>query len=128
LFINWAIFVFLLKVEAYRTDPLIEHGGVKLRFATAFGDAMDEIKQLIPSIQWPFLVIHGDADKLTYIGGSQLLEKDAKSEDKEIKVGAVSLLKPFVNTQGVYTITQLGFQMIRTHRSWHVLLWCPCQS
>lgn len=77
---------FLLKVEAYRTDPLIWHGGVKLRFGVALGDAMDEVKQQISTIQWPFLVVHGEADKLTYIGGSQLLEKGAKSQDKEIKV------------------------------------------
>lgn len=73
-------------VEEYRTDPLIWHSGVKLRIATAFGDAMDRIKNWIPSIQWPFLVIHGDNDTLTYIGGSELLEKEAKSEDKEIKI------------------------------------------
>ncbi|CAB4011389.1 monoglyceride lipase-like [Paramuricea clavata] len=74
------------QVEAYRTDPLVWHGGFKMKFATVFGDTMDRIKQLIPTIEWPFLVIHGDADKLTYIGGSQLLEKEAKSQDKEIKI------------------------------------------
>ena len=77
------------KVEAYRTDPLVDHNGVKLRFVIVFSDTVEKIKQLIPSIQWPFLVIHGDDDKLTYIGGSQFLEKEAKSEDKEIKVGVI---------------------------------------
>ena len=77
---------YFFKVEAYRTDPLIWHGGVKLRFGLAFGDAMDEVKQQIPTIQWPFLVVHGEADKLTYTGGSKLLEESAKSQDKEIKV------------------------------------------
>ena len=43
--------------------------------------------ELSSTIEWPFLVLHGEADKLTYIGGSRLLEKNAKSQDKEIKVG-----------------------------------------
>ncbi|XP_028410844.1 monoglyceride lipase-like [Dendronephthya gigantea] len=73
------------QVESYRTDPLISHGGMKLRFATVFGDAIDEIKKRIPSIDWPFLVLHGEDDKITYIGGSDLLGKEAKSEDKESK-------------------------------------------
>ena len=84
------------KVEAYRTDPLVDHNSVKLRFVIVFGDTVEKIKQLIPSIQWPFLVIHGDDDKLTYLGGSQFLEREAKSEDKEIKVGVIyNLLEIF---------------------------------
>ena len=78
--------VILFKVEAYRTDPLIWHGAGKLGLSLAFSDAMDEVKQLIPAIQWPFLVVHGEADKISYISGSQILAKDAKSQDKEIKV------------------------------------------
>lgn len=79
-------FVFWFKVEAYRTDPLIWHGAGKLGCFIAFVHATDKTKQLIPSIQWPFLVVHGEEDKLSYIGGTQLLAKDAKSQDKEIKV------------------------------------------
>lgn len=98
------IFLFLYKVEAYRTDPLVWHGGFKMKFATVFGDTMDKIKQLIPTIEWPFLVVHGDADKLTYIGGSQLLEKEAKSQDKEIKVGRFYLLNPYKMCNFVYNV------------------------
>ena len=74
------------QVEAYDSDPLIWHSGMKVRFAIAFGDALDRIKLLLPSIEWPFLVVHGDEDKVTYKGGSELLAKEAKSKDKEIKV------------------------------------------
>ncbi|XP_046839695.1 monoglyceride lipase-like [Xenia sp. Carnegie-2017] len=74
------------EVEAYDSDPLIWHSGMKVRFAIAFGDALDRIKLLLPSIEWPFLVVHGDEDKITYKGGSELLAKEAKSKDKEIKI------------------------------------------
>lgn len=74
------------QVKAYADDPLIWHGGIKLRVAKSFSDAFARIEEQIPSIQWPFLVLHGDCDQIVYMGGSQLLAKKAKSEDKEIKV------------------------------------------
>ena len=48
-------------------------------------DAMENIKENIPGIEWPFIVLHGDADRLTMVEGSKLLEK-AASTDKTIKV------------------------------------------
>lgn len=38
------------------------------------------------SIEFPFLALHGDADALCDVQGSQMLYDKAKSEDKEIKV------------------------------------------
>lgn len=74
------------QANAYRDDPLIWHGGVKIRFAKSFEHALAKIKGLLSSIQWPFLVLHGDCDKLTYVGGSELLGKDARSKDKQLKI------------------------------------------
>lgn len=74
------------QVKAYTDDPLIWHGGAKIRFVKSFGDAFSQVKSLIPSINWPFFVAHGECDKLTYIAGTRLLEKEAKSKDKEMKI------------------------------------------
>lgn len=52
----------------------------------AIHDAMEEIKENIPKIEWPFIVLHGDADQLAMVEGSKMLEK-AASKDKTIKVG-----------------------------------------
>jgi len=48
--------------------------------------AMEHIKENLPKIDWPFLVLHGDADQLTMVEGSIMLEKKASSKDKTIKV------------------------------------------
>ena len=48
-------------------------------------DAMENVKENIPKIEWPFIVLHGDADRLAMVEGSKLLEK-AASTDKTIKV------------------------------------------
>ena len=51
----------------------------------AMHDAMETVKENIPKFEWPFIVLHGDADRLAMVEGSKLLEK-AASEDKTIKV------------------------------------------
>ena len=60
-------------------------GGLKARWAMEIYDAMGNVKENIPKIEWPFIVLHGDADRLAMVEGSKLLEK-AASTDKTIKV------------------------------------------
>lgn len=67
-------------------DPLAWKGGLKAQWAMAIHYAMEHIKENLPKIDWPFLVLHGDADQLTMVEGSIMLEKKASSKDKTIKV------------------------------------------
>lgn len=60
-------------------------GGLKARWAMEMHDAMGNVKENIPKIECPFIVLHGDADRLAMVEGSKLLEK-AASTDKTIKV------------------------------------------
>lgn len=55
--------------------------------------ATARIEKEIPSINWPFLLLHGDADKLCDIRGSMMMHKNAPSSDKKIKVGMVCPLE-----------------------------------
>ena len=80
------MFLLFKKVAALSIDPLGWKGGLKARWAMAIHDAMEEIKENIPKIEWPFIVLHGDADQLAMVEGSKMLEK-AASKDKTIKVG-----------------------------------------
>lgn len=73
------------EVAALSTDPLGWKGGLKVRWAMAMHDAMETVKENIPKFEWPFIVLHGDADRLAMVEGSKLLEK-AASEDKTIKI------------------------------------------
>lgn len=72
-------------MAALSTDPLGWKGGLKVRWAMAMHDAMETVKENIPKFEWPFIVLHGDADRLAMVEGSKLLEK-AASEDKTIKI------------------------------------------
>lgn len=74
------------KVAALSNDPLAWKGGLKAQWAMAIHDAMEHIKENLPKIEWPFIVLHGDADQLTMVEGSMMLEEKASSKDKTIKV------------------------------------------
>lgn len=47
---------------------------------------MDTIKEKQATIEWPFLALHGDEDKLCDVEGAIKFHELAKSTDKEIKV------------------------------------------
>uniref|UniRef100_A0A3B4YVR8 Monoglyceride lipase n=1 Tax=Seriola lalandi dorsalis TaxID=1841481 RepID=A0A3B4YVR8_SERLL len=74
------------KVEAYDADELNFHGGVRVSFGMQLMGAAARIEREIPSISWPFLLLHGDADKLCDIRGSKMMYEKAASSDKKLKV------------------------------------------
>ncbi|KAI1892196.1 hypothetical protein AGOR_G00130830 [Albula goreensis] len=74
------------EVEAYDKDELNYHGGLRVSFGMQLLSAARRIERAIPDIAWPFFILHGDADKLCDISGSQLLLENAKSTDKRLKV------------------------------------------
>lgn len=73
------------QVAALSIDPLSWKGGLKAQWAMAIHDAMQNVRKNIPKFEWPFLVLHGDADQLAMVDGSKMLEK-AASKDKTIKI------------------------------------------
>lgn len=76
-----------LQVEAYETDELNFHGGLRVSFGMQLMAATARIEAEIPSIKWPFLLLHGDADKLCDMRGSTMMYENTLSSDKTIKVG-----------------------------------------
>lgn len=76
-------------MEAYETDELNCHGGVRVSFGVQMMAAAARIQAEIPSIKWPFLLLHGDADKLCDLRGSTMMYENTLSSDKKIKVGPV---------------------------------------
>ncbi|XP_021369901.1 monoglyceride lipase-like isoform X2 [Mizuhopecten yessoensis] len=73
-------------VKEYEDDPLVFHNGLKAKWGLEMLKAFDVIKAGLPKVEWPFLVLHGDQDKLCAVEGSQELYDEAKSKDKQIKV------------------------------------------
>lgn len=83
-----------LQVEAYNADELNFHGGVRVSFGMQLMAAASRIEAEIPSIKWPFLLLHGDTDKLCDMRGSTMMYENAPSSDKNIKVGRGSVRVP----------------------------------
>lgn len=74
-------------MEAYNADELNFHGGLRVSFGMQLMAATARIEAEIPSIKWPFLLLHGDADKLCDMRGSTMMYENTPSSDKKIKVG-----------------------------------------
>lgn len=81
------------QVEAYDADELNYHGGMRVSFGMQLMAAVERMQREIPSISWPFLLLHGDADKLCDIRGSRMMYDNSPSTDKKIKVCMVNLQK-----------------------------------
>lgn len=60
---------------------------MRVSFGMQLMGAAARIEREVPAITWPFLLLHGDVDKLCDIGGSQMMFDKAPSADKKIKVG-----------------------------------------
>jgi alpha-beta hydrolase superfamily lysophospholipase len=94
-------------VAAYAADPLIYHGGIKTGLGLAFLKAFDEVKPRFGEFDYPVLIMHGEADKLTNIKGSKELYAKAASQDKTLKIweGAYHEIFNETNRQEVIEMT-----------------------
>ena len=73
-------------VAAYVRDPLVHHGKATARLITELSSSMRGALGAAPAITLPLLVMHGDADVLTSLAGSQALYDTAGSADKTLKL------------------------------------------
>lgn len=73
-------------VQAYREDPLVDHGKPRLGTALALLSAVDEIKRRVGELTLPTLLLHGEDDALTPISGAEWLLERSPAADKELKV------------------------------------------
>lgn len=73
-------------MEAYDTDELNHHGGLRVSLGIQLMNAAARIEKELSNITWPFFILHGDADKLCDIRGSHLMYNEAKTTDKKMKV------------------------------------------
>ena len=72
-------------VAAYRADPLVWHGKVKLRIAAEQLRGILSFPNRVGDLKLPLLVLHGTADRLTDPAGSRMLQKQAGSPDKTVR-------------------------------------------
>ncbi|XP_061407823.1 monoglyceride lipase [Lethenteron reissneri] len=74
------------EVEDYASDPLVYHGRVRVAFAVRLLHTVSLLARLMPSVSWPFLLLHGSRDQLCDPAGSQMLYDKAASTDKTIRM------------------------------------------
>lgn len=73
-------------IAAYKADPLVYSGGIRVRTGVEMVRAIDETQAVFTEVSLPLLVLHGTADKLIMPDGSKKLYKDAVSTDKTLKL------------------------------------------
>ena len=69
--------------EAYRNDPLIYLGGVRIRMGVHFMDMEKYLENVPGSVRIPLLVVHGKEDGLASIDGCRSFYNKAASADKQ---------------------------------------------
>lgn len=73
-------------ITAYNADPLVLAGKVRARMAAGYNTALAPLRDQLPTLRLPMLVLHGGDDRLTPPAGSQLLYDKASSADKRLKI------------------------------------------
>jgi acylglycerol lipase len=68
-----------------RADPLCYQGRTRLCLAREIYLAGEDTRNHLAEISLPFLVMHGEADKVTSPRGSEMLYQQARSTDKTLK-------------------------------------------
>ncbi len=73
-------------VRAYRADPLVFNHPLRARTASAIVDASGRLRQQIIHLRLSLLIIHGSADTIAPVAGSEYLYQHAGSPDKTLKI------------------------------------------
>ncbi len=70
------------EVKKYNEDPLVYTGAIPARTGFELLEMMKEIESRAAEFNLPVLIMHGNADQLTNPLGSEMLFRNASSEDK----------------------------------------------
>jgi acylglycerol lipase len=73
-------------VQAFDADPLVFHGGVRVRMGYHIIHVSRMVKSRLGEIELPLLVVHGGDDKVCPPSGAEKLVNGAGSTDKTLKI------------------------------------------
>ncbi|EDQ90479.1 uncharacterized protein MONBRDRAFT_24306 [Monosiga brevicollis MX1] len=73
-------------IDAFRNDPLTYKGKALAGWGVQILKSMLSLESLLPTFTAPLLVMHGGADKVTSLDGSEFLVENVGSQEKELKV------------------------------------------
>mmetsp|Transcript_41192 Transcript_41192/g.129395 ORF Transcript_41192/g.129395 Transcript_41192/m.129395 type:complete len:212 (-) Transcript_41192:80-715(-) len=69
--------------EAFHSDPLVYHGGLRVRWGAEMLTAIARAQDDAGSISLPYILFHGSADHITNPDGSERFHKNTSSSSKE---------------------------------------------
>lgn len=73
-------------IAAYMADPLVSKKMLSAKFLVELNDAMNMCQTEAQKIALPLLIMHGSADAVTALAGSQLIYDLASSKDKTLRI------------------------------------------
>ncbi len=74
------------EVAAYVSDPLNFHGKAPARTMGEIVRFVEGLPARLPQVTLPILLMHGKEDKLAGCGGSEMVYRSVRSQDKTIKL------------------------------------------
>ncbi|HEY6421794.1 MAG TPA: lysophospholipase [Pseudonocardiaceae bacterium] len=72
-------------VRAYRVDPLVYHGNIKVRTGAEILVTIEGLPARLPRLSVPLLLLHGTADQICDPTGSTLVHEHVSSVDKTLR-------------------------------------------
>jgi alpha-beta hydrolase superfamily lysophospholipase len=72
--------------QIYLIDPMVINGPLRLGTARSIGMAARRLRPELNRLYIPLLVMHGSADRISDVEGSQYLYQHATSSDKTLKI------------------------------------------
>jgi alpha-beta hydrolase superfamily lysophospholipase len=72
-------------ISAFEKDPLTYKGNMRVRMGTAMNDTAKWVRERLPELSLPILILYGEEDKLVNPSGSRLIYEKVASTDKTIR-------------------------------------------
>ncbi len=73
-------------MQQYDNDPLVYRKGIPARTGAEIFNMMKFVQENAAKFDYPVLIMHGTADRLTNIAGSKMLHEKASSADKTLNL------------------------------------------
>jgi len=73
-------------LQAWRDDPLCSKDKVRVGYILELLRCSEEMKNIIPTINIPMLLQCGSADRVVTVSGHELMARESKSSDTQLKV------------------------------------------
>jgi len=71
---------------AYDADPLVYRGAYRVKMGVGILRSAQELRQRADALHLPLLILHGSADAITPLSGSERIYRQASSSDKTLRV------------------------------------------